>query len=333
MTTLACAADTLSWKQLPPLPDALGVAAPFAGVSGGALLVGGGANFPGKMPWEGGTKLWHDRVWVLEKPDGVWRDAGKLPRALAYGISVTQRDSVVCVGGSDAQGHHAESFRLVWKAGALAVEPLPALPIPLSGGSGALVGDTLIVAGGAEQPGEQAATSRAFALDLAATPPAWRELPPLPGKARLLAAAGAGQDAFYVFGGCALAPGPGGKMVREYLREAWSYRLHGGWQRLADLPRPSVAAPSPAPLIAGRFQLFAGDDGSRAGFQPVEKHPGFPRGILAYDPALDRWNEAGEVPAPRATVPCVEWRGGFVIPSGEARPGVRSPEVWKVGQP
>ena len=83
MAALACAADALAWKQLPPLPDAPGVAGPFAGVSGGALLVAGGANFPDRMPWEGGKKVWLDRVWVLEKPDGVWREAGKLPRPLA----------------------------------------------------------------------------------------------------------------------------------------------------------------------------------------------------------------------------------------------------------
>ena len=40
-------ASSLQWAQLPPLPDPLGVAAPFAGVSGGALLVAGGANFQG----------------------------------------------------------------------------------------------------------------------------------------------------------------------------------------------------------------------------------------------------------------------------------------------
>ena len=330
MTMLACAEESLTWKQLPPLPDALGVAAPFAGVSGGALLVAGGANFPGKMPWEGGKKAWLDRVWVLEKPDGVWREAGKLPRPLGYGVSVTHGGGVVCVGGSDADRHYADAFRLMWKDGALTTQPLPAMPIALSGASGALVGDTLIVAGGAEQPGEQAATNRAFALDLAAKIPAWRELPPLPGAPRMLSAAASHDRAFYVLGGAALAANADGKVVRTYLREAWSYRADQGWQRLADLPKPSVAAPSPAPFAEGKFLLLAGDDGSRAGFQPVEKHPGFPKTILAYDPALDRWSETGEIPAPRATVPCVEWCGTFILPSGEARPGVRSPEVWSL---
>ena len=330
MTTLACAADTLTWTQLPPLPDPLGVAAPFAGVSGGALLVAGGAKFPDKMPWEGGKKVWHDRVWVLNAPDGKWRAAGILPRALGYGVSVTHGDGMVCVGGSDADRHYADAFRLVWKDGALATQPLPPLPVALSGASGALAGDTLIVACGAEEPGEQAATNRAFALDLAAEKPAWRELPPLPGVPRLLAVAAAHDGAFYVFGGASLGANADGKIVRSYLREAWSYRADQGWKRIADLPRPCVAAPSPAPFVAGKLLLLAGDDSSRAGFQPVEKHPGFPKGILAYDPALDRWSEAGEVPAPRATLPCVGWRGDFIVPSGEARPGVRSPEVWSL---
>lgn len=328
MTALAFADDTLVWKQLPPLPDALGVAGAFAGVSGEALVVAGGANFPGTMPWEGGKKVWHDRVWVLDAPGGKWREAGQLPRPLGYGICVTQGGGAVCVGGSDSDRHYADAFRLVWKNGALTIQPLPPLPIALSGASGALVGDTLIVAGGAEEPGEQAATNRTFALDLAAKNPAWRDLPPLPGAPRILATAASHDGAFYLFGGAALAANAEGKIARTYLREAWSFRADQGWQRLADLPKPAVAAPSPAPFLDGKILLLAGDDGSRAGFTPVEKHPGFPRTILAYDPALDRWSEAGETPAPRATTPLVEWRGMFVIPSGEARPGVRSPEVW-----
>lgn len=313
---------------MPALPDPLGVAGAFAGESGGALLVAGGANFPEEMPWEGGKKVWRGAVWMLDEPEGKWREAGQLPRPLGYGVSVTHRGSVVCVGGSDAQRHYAEAFRLSWKDGQLAVGALPALPIRLSGASGALVGDTLYIACGAEEPGEQQASNRTFALDLAAAEPQWRELPPVPGKPRILAAGAAEAGRFYVLGGAALEKQADGKVGREYLREAWSYRADEGWRRLADLPRPSVAAPSPAPVVQGRILLIAGDDGSRVGFQPVEKHPGFPPGILVYDIAQNRWSEAGTTPAPRATAPCVEWRGLFVIPSGEVRPGVRSPEVW-----
>ena len=63
------------------------------------------ANFPAKKPWEGGTKIWHDAVFVLERPDGAWQHAGKLPRPLGYGVSVTHKDALVCVeAGADEIG-------------------------------------------------------------------------------------------------------------------------------------------------------------------------------------------------------------------------------------
>jgi N-acetylneuraminate epimerase len=326
-------ADAVTWDQLPPLPDPLGVAGAFAGVSGGALIVAGGANFPDKMPWEGGTKVWHDRVWVLEKPDSEWREVGKLPRPLAYGVSVSWGDDVICVGGSDAERHYADAFRLRWAKGRLFTESLPSLPIPLANHCCAIVNrHFLYVACGAETPGEQTASNRVFALDLHSRPGAeWQERPPLPGKQRILAAAASDLSNFYVFGGIALERQESADTSRGrriYLRDCWQYRGSEGWRRLADAPKPIAAVATPVPFVNGRFLFIAGDDHSHVSFTPLEKHPGFSKTILAYDPQLDCWSEAGETPAPRATVPCVEWRGMFVIPSGEVQPGVRSPEVW-----
>jgi N-acetylneuraminate epimerase len=79
VTVSALAADSTGWSKLPSLPDKEGFASMFAGVSGGALLAAGGANFPDKKPWEGGKKIWHDTVFVLEKFDGAWKVTGKLP--------------------------------------------------------------------------------------------------------------------------------------------------------------------------------------------------------------------------------------------------------------
>lgn len=103
----AATGQTTGWSALPPLPDSPGVAAPFAGVSGGALLVAGGANFPEAPPWSGGKKVWHDTVLVLDTPTGSWKIAGKLPRPLGYGVSVTHDGAVICIGGSDADRQHA----------------------------------------------------------------------------------------------------------------------------------------------------------------------------------------------------------------------------------
>jgi N-acetylneuraminate epimerase len=319
----------LDWSPLPPLPDALGVAAPFAGESGGALLVAGGANFPNGFPWQGGRKAWHDEIYVLDEPVGHWRVAGKLPRPLAYGISLTTAQGVLCIGGSDAARHYADVFLLKQSAGRVETTAFPPLPVPLANAAGALVGGTVFVCGGSSQPGEHAALNRLFSLEIAAGAPGWTEREPLPGKPRILPVAAAVGGAFCLAGGAALES-TGGPVARVYLRDAWSYRPGAGWKRLADLPKPSVAAPSPAPGGDSEFFIVGGDDGSLAGFKPVEQHPGFPKTILAYDGRGDCWRTNGEVPAPRATVPVVRWRGRFVIPSGELRPGVRSPEVWAV---
>ena len=316
----------LHWEAFPPLPEKLGYAAPFAGASAGALLVAGGANFPEGMPWEGGAKAWSDKVWLLK--GDTWTVAGRLPGRRAYGVSAVTPRGIICVGGSDEGGHFADCFRLGMVEGRLAVEPLTPLPLPLANHCGAVLGGTLFVAGGAEKPGEQAASKRLFAFDLEAAGAAWKELEPLPGPGRILATAGVHEGAFFIFGGAALESGPSGKGVRTYLRDAWCYRPGTGWKQLADMPRPLAAVPSPAPFVGGAFMLLPGDDGSLAGFAPAERHPGFSRTITQYDPARNLWSISGEAPVARVTVPCFAWDGGFIVPSGEVRPGVRSPEVW-----
>ena len=88
-TNLRLPGASLDWQALPALPDKEGFAGSFAGVSRGALLVAGGANFPEKRPWEGGTKVWYDRVFALEPGGAAWRDAGRLPCANGYGVAAT----------------------------------------------------------------------------------------------------------------------------------------------------------------------------------------------------------------------------------------------------
>ena len=335
VTTLATAvlwaagvkADDLGWSQLPPLPDALGFAGAFAGVSGGALLVAGGANFPDKMPWEGGKKVWHDTVFALNKTNGAWRVVGKLPRPLGYGVSLTTKQGVLCIGGSDAERHHAAVFLLLHSRAKLKLKPLPPLPVPLASGAGALMGEVAYVTAGADKPGEQSALNRFFALDLAKRKPAWQELEACPGEARILPVASAAEGVFYLAGGAALRA-TNGVVKRFYLRDAWRFTPGQKWERLPDLPKPSVAAPSPAPVLDSTILLLGGDDGSLVGFQPLDQHPGFPRTVQTFDLRSGQWTQFNGLPAPRAVQPMVEWQGRFVFPSGEVRPGVRSPEVW-----
>jgi len=60
---LAVAAGTASasdWTQRPAYPLAPGMAGIIAGAHGGVLIAAGGANFPDKMPWDGGKKIYYD---------------------------------------------------------------------------------------------------------------------------------------------------------------------------------------------------------------------------------------------------------------------------------
>ena len=315
------------WSRLPPLPDRHGFAGPFAGVSGGALLVAGGANFPDKKPWEGGTKVWYDTVFVLERSEGPWKFAGRLSRPLGYGVSVTHHDGVVCVGGSDATGHFAEVFRLIWKEGKLVTTPLPPLPKPLANACGALLGDTLYVAGGQERPDATEALRSVFAIDLSAARPRWREVEPLPGAGRILAVAAALDGSLFVAGGAELVRGHDGKAGRNSLKDAYRYDPGRGWRQLTHLPRAAVAAPSPAPSDQSGFYVLGGDDGSQVG-APPDQHRGFRDTALRFDTITGKWAEAGKMPAAPVTVPVARWDERWVIPSGEVRPGVRSPDVW-----
>jgi hypothetical protein len=145
------------------------------------------------------------------------------------------------------------------------------------------------------------------------------------------ASARARDTSHFLFRPAASKPGPDGNPVREWLRDAFRYtpgERRGRWERLADLPRPAVAAPSPVPAIGGRLLVLGGDDGSQAG-SPPDTHRGFPRDLLAYDPRMDRWEQAGALPFSLVTTATVEWNGLLMIPGGEQRPGVRSTEVWR----
>ena len=332
LPALALYGAEISWRPLPALPDAEGFAGSFAGVSGGALLVAGGANFPDAPPWRGGTKTWYDGIFALDRPDGAWRVAGRLPRPNGYGVSLSIPEGLVCIGGGDAEAHFREAFVLrVFEEG-LVNEPLPPLPRPCAYMAGAVLDGVLHVCGGTEKPDATEAMPAFWALDMREEKPAWRELPACPGPARILAVMGAHDGALYLFSGAALKAGADGRPEREWLRDAWKYTAASRtWKRIADLPRVAVAAPGPAPVVEGRLLVVGGDDGANAAFEPKDEHPGFPRGILAYDPARDEWSGAGEAPFSLVTTVLVEWQGRLVIPGGEARPGKRSPQVWSGG--
>jgi len=352
MTQTLPAQTHFSVKSLSPIPDKDGFAGSVAGVSNDVLIVAGGSNFPnGGRPWNGGIKKWYDQIWVLEKPKGQWKNAGKLPRPLGYAVSLTWRDAVVCVGGSNETGHFAESFLLRWQNQQVVFENLPDFPSTIANACGALVDNVLYIAGGLEKPNAPQTMSTFYALDLSAEPSkrTWKRLPKWQGPARMLSVAAGVEGTFFLLSGTSLSENKTDKSIsRTYLKDAHSYDPQTNqWTQLPDLPYATVAAPTPAFMTDNQLIILGGDTGENANNNLIlkDKHPGFSLNILGFDRINNQWkslhpfptkiksdaettpNESTYLPV---TTPLVSWKGGYIIPGGEVRPGTRTPRVLMI---
>lgn len=318
--------------MLAPVPDKIGFAGAFAGVIGHQLLAGGGANFPdGVMPWDGGKKVWHERLFTLDlhQPEDGWKSAGKLPARNGYGVSLTVAEGIVLIGGSDEIRHLAEVHLMTLDDNQQVVfRPLATLPEPLAQMSGAAVGRKIHICGGIPSASATSASNKHWILDLDAPANGWSEAPPLPAAGRILATAAAVGNQFIIAGGCSLAPDDAGKATRTYLRDAWKFSGQK-WSRLADLPRASVAAASPAPVMGDSFFIVSGDDGKQSGLASPTLHKGFTSEVLRCEVGENRWTSLGDltIPAP-VTLPTAPWKNGSILFNGEIKPGVRTPQVF-----
>lgn len=333
--------SSFNWLSMPNLPDAHGFAGPFAGVSNGALLVGGGANFPEGMPWEDGPKIWHDEIYVLTSPDGEWQLAGRLPFPLGYGVSITTPEGLLAIGGSDADRHVPDVNLITWDGEQTHVVAAPDLPFPLANATGAWLDGKIYVAGGIQSPDATAPEQVFLMLDWEHDAQEWELLDPWPGPARMLAVSGVIGDAFYLMSGVDLRPDSSGRPARVFLNDAYRYQEHEGWTRIADLPHAVAAAPSPAiPSGQNHLLVVGGDDGQHFFNQAAlrENHPGFSRNILGYHTITDSWAVLGQIPDtlageplwPAVTTTVVDWQGHTLIPTGEVKPGIRTTQVLQL---
>lgn len=334
------------WDQLPALPDKFGFAGSFTGLSGNALMVAGGANFPdGGAPWTGSKKVWSDKIFVLDKPGGQWKIAGKLPEALGYGVSITFDNQLICIGGSNEKGHSAKVFSINYDGKSIRIEKLPDLPKPLANATGAISGQIIYVAGGLLTPNAEQTANVFWSFDLSEKDGKWKTLQTWPGASRMLSVSGILGKSFYLFSGTDLVKSASGQVERNYLTDAFCFTPGKGWKQLATLPHPVVAAPSPAYTSKNNSLLiFGGDDGKLASSASSlkDKHPGFSNQIISYNPTVDGWTVAGKILKqinkdasinpnasiwPAVTNSMVIWNGDLVFPGGEVRPAVRTPRV------
>lgn len=348
----------LRYGQLPTLPDRagrpnIGVAGAFAGISHGALLVAGGANFPNGYPWQNGKKVWQSAIYVLPKPGTSthWLRVSDLGRPLAYGASAVWNEQLICLGGTDATGSYAAVFTLTWDAatGQVRTDSLPALPVPLANLSAAVLADKLYAFGGESGAG---AVRSLFVLNLAKPADGWQPCADLPGPARafsvLVAIPLPDSTGLIVVGGRQTSNGQ-----TTVFNDVYRYQpARNGWTRLPDLP-VAVAAHEAAYAGPGRLLVFGGDDGIRLrqiealndllARQPNHMaaaawtaqrnalqadHPGFRREVWQYRTDTRQWTVVGRQPFPTpVTTTAVSLGPSIILPSGEVSPGVRTPTI------
>lgn len=346
-------ANRTDWSEHVPVGEPywhqLGLAGPVAGAHGDFLIVAGGANFPeptltaSRSP-KLGKVYWND-AFVLRRSgrEYEWLDLElRLPDALAYAACVSTPDGVVVIGGEGFRGgpngsaqatveKFADAFRLRFDGRGLVREDLPPLPRPLSYGAAALVGTTVFVAEG----------STFYSLDLTDRSAEWRTLPTWPGDPRTVAVAASDGRRFYLMSGRAQHDDGSWTLYTD----AYAYDpARARWQRIADLPwcimaGVAVGDRNGVTAYAGDgdverwdlIQKYTADGRNDLVTWLQDHHSGFNSDVLGYDPRRDSWAVVDSFPgASQVTTPAVEWDGDLVIASGEIRPGVRTPAVWRV---
>jgi N-acetylneuraminic acid mutarotase len=335
-----------AWSQATKLPSKEGFAGAYVGVSNNVLIFAGGSNFPGnKRPWENANKMWYDKIYVLKSKQGSWKAAGKLPHSMGYGVALTYKNSVICVGGGDSKQCFDDVFRITWEHGKIMLSHLPSLPAPMMNACGVISGSVVYIMGGITSPSGES-QNNFWSLNLAEQPGKlqWKVLDRLPEKSRMLATSGAIGGSIFLFGGVHLFPS-GNSLEREYLKDCHEYAPGHGWIKISDLPYPLAATPSPAlPEAGSHLLLFGGDDGALASkvFELKDIHPGFTNKILEFNVKSGLWTVGGEIPVEKrkdsavhphnsiyapVTTPLVIWNHIIILAGGEARPGVRSNRV------
>lgn len=337
--------------DLPPnsgYPVQPGLAGPYAGLDDNVLIVAGGANFPDKLPWDGGAKMFYDEIFVLLRKDNqeyFWiKMAERIPLSAAYGGAVATPYGLLCFGGNTSDRALSESWFIDYNPEKENVEikPGPDLPLALTNFAFFVVDGIIYVAGGSSEI--NGASGKHFyrlqTTGVGRQQWLWEELPPWNGESRSFAVA-AGQsngltNCLYLFSGRNVQPG----RDPEILYDAHVYDPSlKKWLVVSDGKKKEFPfmAGTAFPLGAAAIVFPSGDGGAKTdSLQNVLKdhlyrHPGFGNQIIVFNTITKKTWKAGEIPGTgQVTTTAVKLGNDVFIPTGETAPGVRTPATLKI---
>ena len=251
-------------------------------------------------------------------------------------------DGVVCMGGNDSDQTFDEVFLLSWDPGAgrISTANYPSLPKPCAFSAATIIGDVIYLAGGQSGQSLETAMTNFWTLDLSKKGDeeefVWKTLPAWPGPSRALNLTASQHngydDCVYVVSGRRQQGDADDPASYGFLKDVWEYNpATGGWRRRADAPRCVMAGTG---IGFGQSHILVlGGATEKLFFQGdvlKDDHPGFIKQSLVYHTITDTWTEAGPTPSNHVTTMAVKWGGDIIIPTGEVRPRVRSPKVYRV---
>lgn len=349
------AVPSISWQiagRIPPAASqsrSLGLAGAAIGALGKVLIIAGGTNFPGAMPWDGGQKKYYDEIFLYRKtPGGLALEPSVnnigLPIGLAYAAVCSTPKGLLVVGGENENGPSSAVLLLSLVQGKLKVASLRPLPSGLANASLAAIGNMVYLAGGETKKG---ATDQFLALDLDRPHLGWKRLVGLPQAVSHSVLLNIGNKVYLVGGRKTNIGGTSTLYASVYAFDVKA----GRWTAKSPLPYPISAASGIQ--TARDVLIFSGDRGGTfhqaelliaaiaAERDPLKRemlnqqkirvqqsHPGFSRAVLRYDPSGDSWKELeNTMPYGTVTTTAVLMGNDVVIAGGEVRAGVRTADI------
>ncbi|WP_400262181.1 kelch repeat-containing protein [Sphingobacterium sp. SG20118] len=337
----------IMWSNTDSLPKTvngqtqLGVAGPLVGIHQNHLLIAGGANFPERMPWEGGIKKYQRSAYIYQIKDQILKlsDTLSFDTSTAYAANCSTKEGIYTAGGENESGASSQFHIYKWNGEQhnFDVQKLSDLPIPLSNASLVASEDKLYLVGGENTT---LVSDKIYQYDQE-----WKEYLTLPYPITHTVAV-VKENYLYLFGGRTRETNAISTLYKScYKIDLKTKEI----VQIADLPE-ALSAGTGFKDDKDRLFLVGGDNGTT--FHKVEhlileianeanpihkenlieekatiqsKHPGFTKEVLQYNEKSNTWKVVSNlaVGAP-VTTTAVYHDQHVYIPSGEIRAGVRS---------
>jgi cyclically-permuted mutarotase family protein len=353
IASLPISTDTRGWN--------IGVAGPICGLINNKIIVGGGANFPERLPWEGGKKIYHNRLYTLSKKllgRYHWQKVdSNLPHTLGYSANVSTKEGLLIIGGENETGELKCVYLLKETKGEIKIVQLKDLPIPVTATSAVEINGKVYLIGGTS---ENKAIPTLFYLENIDEKSDWKKLADLPialSNAVIVKQNDGSEDCIFVLGG---RYKNNDDITTTFSSKVFKYHpSQNHWTEVGNLKTNlqnlQFAAGTGVAVKDGKILLFGGDDGitfnkieqfnydiqkaeglykaqlTNEKAQLLTNHIGFSKRILQYDVKTYHCEEIGlRKDLTQVTTTAFVFKNDIIIPSGEIKPGIRTPHIIKI---